>query len=85
MITAALTGKLKDVAFDNLPIFDLAIPTSCEGVPTEILNPRGTWADKNAYDETANNLAGKFVKNFEKFATETDASILAAAPKVMAK
>jgi len=85
MITAALTGKLKEVAFDNLPIFDLAIPTSCEGVPTEILNPRGTWADKNAYDETANNLAGKFVKNFEKFAAETDASILAAAPKVMVK
>ena len=84
MITAALNGKLDDVAFENLPIFDLAMPTSCEGVPTEILNPRDTWADKTAYDETANNLAGQFVKNFEQFAAETSAEILAAAPKVMA-
>jgi phosphoenolpyruvate carboxykinase (ATP) len=84
MITAALTGKLDNVKFEKLPIFDLSMPTECEGVPAEILNPRDTWANKSSYDETANNLAGKFVKNFEKFAAETDASILAAAPKVMA-
>jgi phosphoenolpyruvate carboxykinase (ATP) len=84
MITAALTGKLDQVAFEVLPIFDLAIPTSCEGVPSDILNPRHTWADKSAYDETANNLAGQFVKNFEQFASETSADILAAAPKVLA-
>ena len=82
MITAALEGKLNDVTYDTLPVFDLAIPTSCEGVPAEILNPRSTWADKNAYDETANNLAGRFVRNFEQFASETSADILAAAPKV---
>lgn len=82
MITAALEGKLNDVTFDTLPVFDLAIPTSCEGVPAEILNPRGTWADKNAYDDTANNLAGQFVKNFEQYASETSTDILAAAPKV---
>ena len=85
MITAALEGKLDNVTFENLPIFDLQIPTSCENVPTEILNPRGTWADKSAYDETANNLAGQFVKNFEQYASETSADILAAAPKVMVK
>jgi phosphoenolpyruvate carboxykinase (ATP) len=84
MITAALNGKLDDVAFDTLPVFDLAIPTLCEGVPSEILNPRGTWADKAAYDETAINLAGQFVKNFDQYAAETSADILAAAPKVMA-
>jgi phosphoenolpyruvate carboxykinase (ATP) len=82
MITAALEGKLNDVTYDTLPVFDLAIPTSCEGVPAEILNPRSTWADKNAYDGTANNLAGQFVRNFEQFASETSADILAAAPKV---
>jgi phosphoenolpyruvate carboxykinase (ATP) len=82
MITAALEGKLNDVAYDTLPVFDLAIPTSCEGVPAEILNPRSTWADKNAYDDTANNLAGQFVKNFEQYASETSTDILAAAPKV---
>lgn len=85
MITAALTGKLDNVTYETLPIFDLAMPTTCEGVPSEILNPRATWADKNAYDTTANSLAEKFVKNFEKFAAETDVSILAAAPKVLVK
>ncbi|MGC6434040.1 MAG: phosphoenolpyruvate carboxykinase (ATP) [Crocinitomicaceae bacterium] len=85
MITAALEGKLDNVEFDTLPVFDLAIPTSCEGVPSEILNPRGTWADKAAYDETANNLASQFVQNFEQFASETSEEILAAAPKVLAK
>jgi phosphoenolpyruvate carboxykinase (ATP) len=84
MITAAITGKLDNVTYDKLPIFDLAIPTTCEGVPSEILNPRETWADKAAYDETANSLASKFVKNFEKYAAETSADIVAAAPKVMA-
>ena len=84
MITAALTGKLNDVTFEKLPIFDLEFPTSCEDVPSELLNPRNTWSDKAAYDATANSLASKFVANFEKFAEETSAEILAAAPKVLA-
>jgi phosphoenolpyruvate carboxykinase (ATP) len=82
MITAALTGKLNDVAFEKMPIFNLAFPTSCEGVPAELLNPRNTWADKAAYDATSASLAEKFVSNFEKFAAETHPSILAAAPQV---
>lgn len=84
MITAALTGKLDNVTFEKLPIFELEFPTTCENVPSEILNPRATWADKSAYDETANNLAGQFVKNFTKYAAETSEAILSAAPKVMA-
>jgi phosphoenolpyruvate carboxykinase (ATP) len=84
MITAALTGKLDDASFATLPLFELEFPTSCDGVPSELLNPRNTWADASRYDETANNLAAKFVKNFEKFAMETSPEILAAAPKVLA-
>jgi phosphoenolpyruvate carboxykinase (ATP) len=84
MITAALTGKLNDVAFEQMPFFDLSFPTSCDGVPAALLNPRHTWSDKNAYDDTAASLAAKFVKNFEKFAKETSSSILAASPKVPA-
>ncbi len=85
MITAAMTGKLDNVDYITQPIFDLAIPTSCEGVPSEILNPKDTWADKNAFDETANSLAAKFVKNFETYAEGSSEAILSAAPKVMAK
>lgn len=84
MITAALTGQLDNVAFETLPVFDLSFPTTCPEVPAEILNPRGTWAEKNAYDKTANHLAEQFVKNFEQYASETSADILAAAPKVTA-
>jgi phosphoenolpyruvate carboxykinase (ATP) len=84
MITAALTGKLKDVHYETLPIFDLAFPSSCDGVPSELLNPRNTWSDKDQYDRTANGLAAKFVKNFEKFAEATSSDILAASPKVLA-
>jgi phosphoenolpyruvate carboxykinase (ATP) len=83
MITAALTGKLKDVHYETLPIFDLAFPSSCDGVPSELLNPRNTWSDKDQYDRTANGLAAKFVKNFEKFTEGTSSDILAASPKVL--
>lgn len=84
MITAALEGKLNNVKYETLPVFDLQFPTSCENVPAEILNPRETWTDKAAYDETANKLAAQFVKNFEQFISETSEDILKAAPKVMA-
>jgi phosphoenolpyruvate carboxykinase (ATP) len=83
MITAALEGKLDDVAFETLPIFNLSFPSTCENVPSEILNPRNTWADKEAYDATSENLAKKFVDNFKKFEEGTHAEILAAAPTLV--
>ena len=83
MITAALTGRLDNVIYDTLPLFELEFPTSCDGVPSELLNPRNTWASSTSYDETASNLAAKFVKNFEKFAHETSPEILAVSPKVL--
>ncbi|PWL27152.1 MAG: phosphoenolpyruvate carboxykinase (ATP) [Fluviicola sp. XM-24bin1] len=84
MITAAMNGQLDNVEYVTQPVFELAIPTSCEGVPSEILNPKDTWADKASFDETANNLANKFVANFEQYEAETSEAILSAAPKVMA-
>jgi len=84
MITAAMTGQLDNVDYQTQPIFELAIPTSCEGVPSEILNPKDTWADKAKFDEVANSLANQFVNNFEQYAAETSEAILSAAPKVMA-
>ncbi len=82
MITAALEGKLNNVAFENHPVFGVAIPKECPGVPIEVLNPRHTWADQDAYDKKAKYLAGLFVKNFEKYADGVSAEVLAAAPKV---
>lgn len=82
MITAALQGELDQVQYESHPVFGLAYPTTCANVPSEILNPRNTWEDKNAYDEKANQLAQQFIKNFEKFAATAHPETLAASPVV---
>ena len=82
MISAALNGEFDKTEFEELPIFRLRVPKACSGVPTEILNPRLTWSDKAAFDQTAADLAGKFVKNFQQYADGASAEILAAAPSV---
>jgi len=81
MITAALNGGLDNVEFQTLPIFGLSVPTVCPNVPTEVLNPRNTWSDKNAFDQTAQELAVKFVKNFKKYEDKANEEIMSAAPK----
>jgi len=81
MITAALEGKLDNVDYTTHEIFGLEMPIECEGVPTEILNPKNTWEDKAAYDLKANHLANEFVKNFAQFESDANDEIMAAAPK----
>ena len=82
MITAALEGKLDNVSYEAHPIFGMTMPTTCPDVPSEVLNPRNTWADKAQYDIKAIELAKEFIKNFEKYAAGVNAETLAAAPKV---
>src|SRR5581483_4512758 len=69
MISAALDGDLNNVQYDTDPIFGMAVPTSCPGVPEAILNPRNTWENKEAYDMAAKILAKQFKTNFEKYAS----------------
>jgi phosphoenolpyruvate carboxykinase (ATP) len=80
MIHAALAGALDDVAYETHPIFNLAVPTSCPGVPADVLNPRSTWADGAAYDEQAHKLARMFRDNFRTFEADVDAPVIAAGP-----
>jgi phosphoenolpyruvate carboxykinase (ATP) len=82
MITAALEGKLNNMEFEQHPVFGMMIPSSCPAVPSSILNPRNTWADKEAYDQAAKKLAEEFIQNFKKYASGVTAEILAAAPTV---
>ena len=72
MVRAAISGALDDVETVTDPIFGLHIPTSCPDVPAELLFPRNTWADKEAYDQQAANLAERFKKNFTQFNLPSD-------------
>ncbi len=82
LITAALNGDLDNVSYETHEIFGVAMPKSCPNVPVEVLNPKNTWSDKEAYDQKANYLANAFLKNFEKFASFANEEIMAGAPHV---
>ncbi|MFO7652877.1 MAG: phosphoenolpyruvate carboxykinase (ATP), partial [Candidatus Krumholzibacteriia bacterium] len=82
MLSAAMDGQLEGVEFRPDPVFKVAVPQSCPGVPSEVLNPRQTWADKEAYDRKARELAGLFQENFAEFAAGASEEIAAAGPHV---
>ena len=84
MVDAALGGELNDAETTTDPIFGLAIPTHIEGVPSEVLQPRSTWDDQEAYDHKARELADMFAKNFEKYAPNVPEAVLAAGPATTA-
>ena len=81
MVSAALAGELDEVEYELDPIFNVNIPKSCPNVPSEILNPRNIWADKDAYEAAAKSLAKKFVENFTKKYPDMPANIVNAGPK----
>jgi phosphoenolpyruvate carboxykinase (ATP) len=82
MITAALEGKLDNVQYRTHRVFGLEMPTTCPEVPSEILSPRHSWKDMDAYDAKANLLAERFINNFKKFEEGVSHEIREAAPKV---
>ena len=81
MITSALNGELNDVEFVNHNVFGISQPQSCPNVPSDILNPRNTWADKDLYDVKAKELGEKFRANFTKFESFANEEIMAGAPR----
>lgn len=81
MIRAILNGELAKSDFEPHPIFGVLVPTSCPDVPDEILNPRNTWEDKDAYDAKAKHLAKLFNENFKTFEDGVSDAVKNAAPK----
>lgn len=79
IVSAATAGLLEDVPMVHDDIFNVEVPVHCPGVPDEVMMPRNTWADKEAYDKTAKDLAQHFVENFKKYTNMSDA-IIAAGP-----
>ena len=80
MVTAALTGALDIVKYRHDDLFNLDVPTECPGVPSEILDPKNTWVDKDSYDMSARKLAQMFIENFTKF-KDVSQEIIDAGPK----
>ena len=81
MVTAALNGSIENSDFIHDELFNLDIPKTIADCPSDILNPKDTWADKNAYDEQAKKLAHMFKENFEKKYPNMPSEIKNAGPK----
>jgi phosphoenolpyruvate carboxykinase (ATP) len=79
IVHAVLDGSLAKAEYVTEESFGLSIPISCPDVPSEILNPRNVWTDKQAYDKQARMLASKFEENFAKF--DAPDNVRAAGPK----
>ena len=81
MVEAAQSGVIDDCEFTHDERFNLDVPTSCPGVPDELLDARGTWANPEEYDRVAESLAQMFVDNAEKRLTTMSPEIRAAGPR----
>ena len=83
IIDAILNGAIKNAPTKTIPYFNFEVPTELEGVATEILDPRDTYADPAVWDEKARDLAGRFQKNFVKYTTnEAGKALVAAGPQL---
>lgn len=82
IINAIHGGKLDDVPTQTDEVFGFEIPTECPNVDSEILLPRNTWEDPEAYDKQAVKLGGLFNDNFKKYQEESSPEIIKAGPNV---
>ena len=79
LLSAALDGTLIESTFRKDAHFGFEVPISVDGVDDGLLNPRDTWADKQAYDTQAEKLVTMFSDNFEKYVPFIDEDVKAAA------
>jgi phosphoenolpyruvate carboxykinase (ATP) len=82
MLNSALAGDLDDAEYVIDSIFGLEVPTEVRGVPTELLDQRGTWSDPNEYDRQARRLAVMFKDNFKKYSAGVTEAVVKAGPLV---
>ncbi|MCA9073807.1 MAG: phosphoenolpyruvate carboxykinase (ATP), partial [Planctomycetaceae bacterium] len=82
MIAAIYSGDLADAPTERDPIFGFEVITACPNVPSEVLKPRDTWSDPEAYDRTAHKLAALFQDNFTTYRDGVSAEVVAAGPQL---
>ncbi len=81
LLSDVLSGKLRDVPYRTDPVFGFEVPTEVEGVPTEILDPAGTWPSREEYMRKYDGLAARFIENFKLFEKDAAPETIAAGPK----
>ena len=81
LLNAALDGSLNNAEFRKDPNFGFMVPVAVPGVDSGLLDPREAWADKAAYDRTAQTLVQQFIDNFAQFADHVDEGVRNAAPR----
>ena len=83
IIDAILDGSIDKAPTKTIPMFDFVVPTELPNVDPKILDPRDTYACACQWEEKAKDLAGRFIKNFEKFTgNEAGKALVAAGPKL---
>ena len=79
IIDAILNGDIEKAPTKTIPFFNFEVPTELNGVATEILDPRDTYANVEDWNKKAEDLAGRFIKNFAKYETNPAGKALVAA------
>ena len=83
IIDAILGGAILNAPTKKIPYFNFEVPTELEGVATNILDPRDTYANPAEWEEKAKDLAGRFIKNFKKYeGNDAGKALVAAGPQL---
>ena len=83
IITAVLSGALKQVSYIEHPIFGFLMPTTCPGIPSFLLNPSSTWQDAEAYTTQSRALAQAFIDNFCQYEDVADRDVRSGGPRLL--
>jgi phosphoenolpyruvate carboxykinase (ATP) len=83
ILDAIHSGELANVEYETYETFNLAVPKTCSGVPSELLNPRNAWSQgHDSFRDEVTKLGKLFVENFKKYQSEATAEVIAAGPDV---
>lgn len=80
ILDAIHNGELAQAQYETYDVFNLHVPTSCPGVPSELLNPKNSWTASTSFKDEVNKLAGLFNENFTKYSDQATKEVIAAGP-----
>ena len=76
ILDAIHSGELAKASYETYETFNLRVPTSCTGVPSELLNPAKSWSGKSNFKDEVTKLGGLFVENFKKYEDQATTEVI---------